>query len=358
MRIVIDLDGTICEIKKSGQSYEEVFPNKGAVERVRALKEAGHYIIIQTARHMKTCGGDQGQVVARIGKRTLEWLDKHGIAYDEVYFGKPYADVYIDDLSHKYLDWESMPTDTFNDKKVNVLIPMAGKGSRFLQAGFDMPKPLIEVKGKTMIEWAMKTFDFLHSVEEKQYIFVILKEHDEQYGLGDTLRKMFGSDSIVLTVGTVTRGQAETCLIAKELINNYNKLFIYNCDTYSVSTIWDLIEAENPDGILTCFTAEDPRYSYAKLDQYGYVCETAEKKVISNLATTGLYYFRRGADFVSTAERMVENNEQHNNEFYVAPLYNQLIKAGKRIRTVMVDENWVLGTPEELQVFNERYMSN
>ena len=352
---MIDLDGTIAELKKDGQTYADVRVNEGAVEKLRDLKAHGHYIIIQTARHMKTCDGNQGKVVAKIGKITLDWLEKNNIPYDEVYFGKPYTDIYIDDLAHKFTEWGAIKPEHLDTEKVNILIPMAGAGSRFVKAGYRDPKPLIDVLGEPMINWAMKSFNFLDKVQNHQLIFVILKEHDEKYNLSARLKKVFGQNIQVIPLDAVTRGQAETCLKAKEHINNHNKLFIYNCDNYSTSNIWEMIHEENPDGIIPCFEATDPRYSYAKNDSYGYVCETAEKRAISNLATTGMYYFRRGADFVSSAETMIIKNIMHNNEFYVAPCYNELLKSGKKIKTILVDTNHVMGTPEELDHFIKTY---
>ncbi|MBI5003533.1 NTP transferase domain-containing protein [Candidatus Kaiserbacteria bacterium] len=355
MRILIDLDGTICELRKKGQDYSDVRINPQAVERLRTLKAAGHYIILQTARHMKTCSGDQGQVVAKIGKKTLDWLARHEIPYDEIYFGKPYADVYLDDNARTFISWEDISAPEWDTERVNILIPMAGRGSRFAQAGFTDPKPLIPTHGATMVEWAMRSFDFLKQIKRYKLIFIILKEHDEKYKLSTELKRKFGQDTVVIAIDEVTRGQAETCLAATSHIDNYNQLFIYNCDTYSTSKIWDLIQEEKPDGVIPVFTATDPRYSYAKVDEYGYVQQTAEKRAISDQASTGMYYFKRGSDFVRAAEKMIATGEMHNGEFYVIPCYNELLKSGKNIRTIPVDDYWVLGTPEELETFNKNF---
>lgn len=111
MRICIDLDGVVCQLKKSGQSYAELEPVDGAVERLASLRAAGHYIILYTARHMKTCGANVGQVLARQGKTTLDWLEKHQIAYDEIYFGKPHADIYLDDNAVRFGAWSEIAAD-------------------------------------------------------------------------------------------------------------------------------------------------------------------------------------------------------------------------------------------------------
>ena len=111
MRICIDLDGVICELRQPGQSYSELKPTLGAVEKLRTLRQAGHYIIIATARHMQTCGGNVGQVIARQGQITLEWLSRYAIEYDEIHFGKPHAHVYIDDNALTFRSWDQIAGD-------------------------------------------------------------------------------------------------------------------------------------------------------------------------------------------------------------------------------------------------------
>jgi capsule biosynthesis phosphatase len=111
MKICIDLDGVICQLKKEGEQYPDLLPVDGAPESLRALKENGHYIIINTARHMKTCQGNLGAVQARISLITLNWLEKYGVPYDEIYFGKPHADIYIDDNAYRFIDWQSIAND-------------------------------------------------------------------------------------------------------------------------------------------------------------------------------------------------------------------------------------------------------
>lgn len=111
MRIVIDLDGTICEIKKTNQSYEDVKPLPGAVEKIAQLRSHGHYVIIQTARNMVTCESNLGKVMKNVGLVTLNWLKKYAVEYDEIYFGKPYGDIYIDDHALRFDDWKYLETE-------------------------------------------------------------------------------------------------------------------------------------------------------------------------------------------------------------------------------------------------------
>jgi capsule biosynthesis phosphatase len=114
MRICIDLDGVICNLKEAGQTYEELLPVPGAPEKLKALKQSGHYIIINTARHMKTCQGNLGMVGAKITLVTLKWLEKYDIPHDEIYFGKPHADVYIDDNAYRFSNWTNISEDGSN----------------------------------------------------------------------------------------------------------------------------------------------------------------------------------------------------------------------------------------------------
>jgi capsule biosynthesis phosphatase len=111
MRICLDLDGVICRLREPGEQYADLQPVAGAVEKLRELRAAGHYIILATARHMKTCDGNVGKVVARQGATTLDWLARHGIEYDEIHFGKPHADVYIDDNALRFETWDRIAGD-------------------------------------------------------------------------------------------------------------------------------------------------------------------------------------------------------------------------------------------------------
>lgn len=113
-RICLDLDGVIAGFKQPGQDYSMVEPIPGAVMKIKQLKAAGHYIIIHTARHMKTCEGNVGLVNARITKITLDWLEKHQVQYDEIYFGKPWADIYVDDNAYRFNSWNEIDADGLN----------------------------------------------------------------------------------------------------------------------------------------------------------------------------------------------------------------------------------------------------
>jgi len=247
-------------------------------------------------------------------------------------------------VTNNNLKWE--------DNKMNVLIPMAGAGSRFQQAGYTFPKPLIDVKGKPMIQVVVENLGI-----DANFIFVVQKEHREKYNL-DTLLNLIAPNSKVVEVDGLTEGAACTALLAKEYIDNDNPLFFANSDQF---VEWDSTEfmykmnETDADGGIVSFRATHPKWSFAKVDENGLVTEVAEKNPISDIATVGYYYWKHGSDFVKYAEEMIEKDIRVNNEFYVCPVFNQAIEGGKQIRTFDIPKMWGLGTPEDLKYYLENY---
>lgn len=239
--------------------------------------------------------------------------------------------------------------------KMNVLIPMAGAGSRFEKAGYTFPKPLIDVRGKPMIQWVVDNLNV-----EAKYIFIVQKNHFEKYNLKDTLNNFCPNNEIVQIDG-ITEGAACTTLLAKQYIDKDEPLIIANSDQFVewnneefiyTSTTGDL------DGNILTFKSTHPKWSYAKTNELGYVTEVAEKRPISDIATVGIYYWRRGSDYVKYAEQMIQKNIRVNNEFYVCPVFNEAIEDGKKIRTFNIEKMWGLGTPEDLEHFLKNYEVN
>ncbi len=245
-----------------------------------------------------------------------------------------------------------MKSPAWRDEKLNVLIPMAGAGSRFEQAGYTFPKPLIDVKGKPMIQVVVENLNI-----EANYIFIVQKSHREKYNL-DTLLNLITPGCKIVEVEGVTEGAAVTALMAKEYINNDAPLFFANSDQFAE---WDSNEfmykmnETNADGGIVTFEATHPKWSFAKIDENGLVTEVAEKNPISNIATVGYYYWKHGSDFVKYAEQMIDQNVRVNNEFYVCPVFNQAIEDCKQIRTFNIKGMWGLGTPEDLKYYLENY---
>jgi HAD superfamily hydrolase (TIGR01509 family) len=238
------------------------------------------------------------------------------------------------------------------DKKMNVLIPMAGAGSRFEKAGYTFPKPLIEVKGKPMIQVVVENLNI-----DANYIYVVQKSHREKYNL-DTLLNLITPGCKIVEVEGVTEGAACTALLAKDFINNDSPLFFANSDQFvewnSNDFMYKMQENKVDGGIVT-FEATHPKWSFAKIDENGIVTQVAEKNPISNIATVGYYYWKTGADFVKYAEQMIDNDIRVNNEFYVCPVFNEAIKDNKKIRTFNIEKMWGLGTPEDLKYYLENY---
>jgi len=246
----------------------------------------------------------------------------------------------------------NMKSPAWRDEKLNVLIPMAGAGSRFEQAGYTFPKPLIEVKNKPMIQVVVDNLNI-----KANYIYIVQKKHREKYNL-DTLLNLLTPECKIVEVDGLTEGAACTALLAKEFIDNDAPLFFANSDQFvewdSNEFMYKMNETDADGGIVT-FEATHPKWSFAKIDDKGLVTEVAEKNPISNIATVGYYYWKHGSDFVKYAEQMIDKNIRVNNEFYVCPVFNEAVGDNKQIRTFNVEGMWGLGTPEDLKYYLENY---
>ncbi len=238
------------------------------------------------------------------------------------------------------------------DKKMNVIIPMAGLGSRFSQAGYTFPKPLIEVHGKPMIQIVIENLGLTAN-----YIYVVQKSHRIKYNL-DAMLSLITPGCQIVEVDGVTEGAACTILLAEQLINNDDPLVIANSDQYIEWNSLDFFYKMNEqdlDGGIVSFNSTHPKWSYVKLDEHDFVVEVAEKKPISDIATVGIYYWKHGKDFVKYAKQMIFKNIRVNEEFYVCPVYNEAIIENKKIKTFNVDKMWGIGTPEDLKYFVDNY---
>lgn len=236
---------------------------------------------------------------------------------------------------------------------LNIVVPMAGAGSRFAKAGYQDPKPLIPVRGEPMIRLVIEN---LRPQEGHRFIFICQKEHDKQYGLRDKLKSWAGEGSEVVLLDGLTEGAACTVLAAKELIDNDEPLMIANSDQWVDVNINDyLAAAAGLDGLIMTMKANDPKWSFVGLDDAGLVTRVVEKQVISDEATVGIYNYRRGRDFVKAAQEMIAANERVNGEFYVAPVYNRMIAQGARIGIHNVGSEargmYGLGIPADLDLF-------
>jgi NDP-sugar pyrophosphorylase family protein len=238
---------------------------------------------------------------------------------------------------------------------LNIVIPMAGAGSRFMEAGYLVPKPLIAVHNRQMIELVINN---LRPKREHRFIFLCRTEHIQRYNLRNMLKQWAGENAVILEVDRITDGAACTVLIARELIASSEPLMVANCDQYvdvSIDDYLEQIDGLNLDGMMMTLEASDPKWSYVSLDSEELVTKCVEKQVISNRATVGVYNFSKGLDFVNAADSMIKKNIRVNNEFYVAPVYNELIAKGQRIGIHNVgregDGMYGLGIPSDLEYF-------
>lgn len=242
----------------------------------------------------------------------------------------------------------------WEDTDLNVLIPMAGMGSRFRDAGFTFPKPLIEVHGRPMIQVVLENL-----AVKANFIFLVQKEHSDTYNMQQFLRTVSPGKTKIIEIDGLTEGAADTALNAREFIDSDAPLLIANSDQF---VEWDSMAAmysfqrEGVDvGILT-FESSHPKWSFVSTNsQTGLVERVEEKNPISNQATCGIYFWKRGSDFVNSVESMMAKNIRTNGEFYIAPSINELIKDGARVVTHQVSEMWGLGTPEDLNYFHDNF---
>lgn len=241
---------------------------------------------------------------------------------------------------------------------LNIVIPMAGRGSRFANAGYKLPKPLVPIHKKSLIECVTEN---IRPRCEHQFIYICLKEHIREYNLENRLEHIAPGCRIV-EVDRVTEGAACTVLLAQKYIDNEDMMMIANSDQYVEVDIDKYIEAiQENDGLIMTMKADHPKWSYIKYDENGKVTLVREKEVISDMATVGIYNYRRGADFVKYAQQMIDKNIRVNNEFYVAPVYNEMIEAGMSITYFSIgsveDGMYGLGTPEDLEIFRRTEIS-
>ncbi len=238
---------------------------------------------------------------------------------------------------------------------LNIVMPMAGWGSRFADAGYEKPKPLLPVHGRPMIDVVV---DNLRPSERHRFIFICRSEHCAEHNLETHLRSL--ADNVeVVAIDSVTRGAAETVLNAASHIDSDEPLMIANSDQFvgvSIDAYLAMMSRRGCDYFLMTMTADDPKWSYLRFDTEGSVVEVVEKRVVSTEATVGIYNYRHGDSFVSAAQKMIDEDALVNGEFYVAPVYNYLIGNGAELGYWNIgsegDGMWGLGIPRDLEAFN------
>ena len=235
-------------------------------------------------------------------------------------------------------------------RPLHIIMPMAGEGSRFMKEGWTTPKPLIELHGIPLFMRAIGSVSVAGAA--MKFSFIVRQEHIEHYHLEERLQA-FAPGCIVVPIDTVTEGAACTVLLAEKWINTDDPMMIANSDQYVDIDINEYLSAMgSADGLIMTLFADDAKWSFIRYDENNFVTMVREKEVISNEATVGIYNYRRGRDFVSAAHQMIEQNIRVNGEFYVAPVYNEMIRNGKKIVFHNIgDHMYGLGIPEDLEAF-------
>ncbi|MAX23470.1 MAG: glycosyl transferase family 2 [Phycisphaeraceae bacterium] len=240
---------------------------------------------------------------------------------------------------------------------LNILMPMAGRGKRFAEAGYTTPKPLIKVHGIPLTELVIRN---ITPSCKHRFIFACLQEHINEFGFDEHLRR-WAPGCVIIPISQVTAGAACTALLARQWIENDDQLMIANCDQWVDINIDDYLKHMtdlSADGLIMTMNADDPKWSYAGLNEDGMVTNVVEKEVISDQATVGIYNYAKGRYFCKAADTMIERKFQVNGEYYIAPAYNVLIEQSQKIVTYSVgsefDGMYGLGTPYDL----ERFLKN
>ena len=237
-------------------------------------------------------------------------------------------------------------------KKYNLLLPIAGKAQRFLDAGYRMPKPLILANHKHVIDWALDSI----KTDECNLIFIVRLDHILTYSIDKILKQKFGDDITIVVLDHITKGALETCVLAEKYMkDSHLPLLIYTPDVYFEPQFDPNSIESSSDGFLLTFKANSPDHSYCSYDENGNVKSVAEKEVISEQANVGVYYYKSSDLFLKYAKQALSNNYCIvNNEFYIAPMYNLMIKDGLRVTYKETPKMHVLGTPKTFEFFCDK----
>ena len=312
MRIVIDIDGTICETKKHGQTYEDLRVNPGAVKKIRQLKKDGHYIILHSARHMKSTNGNVKLVVKKIGPVTEKWLNKNGIVYDEIHFGKPYNQVLIDDRAFVFEGWPGFKPENFDHESLNIVINCVSWKPAALQ---------------NLAVWSKGLLKELVSVRKRNLIFIIPYK---QTDLAAVLKKTLGKTVQVIFCPSKIRGEIEQIFLARYLIDNFQRLLIFTAAITFKSKFLEYAE-DNLEGIIGVSSQQKTPKHFVINDFWGYAGKILSKNKAKSLPVAGLFYFNNGRDFISCATAAIRNKNE-----WVGETCNYLIERGQKVKTADV----------------------
>jgi dTDP-glucose pyrophosphorylase len=250
----------------------------------------------------------------------------------------------LDKIVHKITEINIAPRILYQNDDLTIVIPCAGAGSRFEKVGYTKPKPLIDVNVKPMIQVVLENLSI-----RAHYVYLVQKKFAQEF---KCLVNAITPGCTIIELDEITEGAACTILKAQDYINNDNPILIVNSDQYVEWNVKDfmnqMVSNKTLDAGISTFIDTQPKWSFVELNSDENVIRVAEKDPISDIATTGIYYWKHGSDFCKYAKQMIDKNIRVNGEFYVCPVFNEAIQDGKIIKTCMVDKMWGLGTPEDL----------
>lgn len=373
--IICDIDGTLCPVKAADQSYADLMPYPDMVAQLHAYRSRGFKITLHTARNMRTYEGNVGLINRYTLPVLLDWLEAWRVPYDEIVMGKPWPGhhgVYVDDRSIRPHEFKSMSfdeveamiaterrerdqvLDPVRNQPSNIVITMAGLGSRFRKAGYSVPKYEIEVNGRSLFDWSMLSLKYFLG-QGSRLIFVALAQQNAREFVAARCKALGLELSAFIELPELTDGQATSALSAESVWDPELPLGIYNIDTFVEP--WSLAPGDirpQSDGWVPCFKSVGDHWSFVRLGDDGWAVESAEKRRISEHATIGFYWFRTAALYSELyARHFAEGGGQEANERYIAPMYKSLIEEGGKvsIASLPVDAVHVLGTPDEVEAF-------
>lgn len=234
---------------------------------------------------------------------------------------------------------------------------MAGRGQRFAKEGWELPKPLISIEGKPMFWWALQS---LKDVAIDKLIVIALQEHEDQYNISKLLQEYAPTGTQLRIIPEVTEGQLCTVLTAEADFAQSKSILVIPSDTLIESPLGnkDQLFDASVDGIISVFDLPGDHWSFARVDEEGRVIEVKEKERISNLASTGVYFFRDIPEFLSLSKRMITSRELTKGEFYIMPVYQKMLNLGKNIRVATAEKMWDMGTPAAKKEFEKALVEN
>lgn len=239
---------------------------------------------------------------------------------------------------------------------MKAIMPIAGLGSRFTTVGITQPKPLIQVGDKPMVRWAGDSIPF---ISDDNFVFIVRQAHIDRCQIDEQLREIFSSDIDVISIDYLTEGPASTARLAEKYVDDSESVIITDSDHYFENQQYsDFVQSssDDADGMIPVFESTQGGLSYSKITDDGTVSQVKEKERISTYANIGAYYFDEFGDFCWALDRMESKGDVVNEEYYVAPTYNELLSAGKTVVAKECETVWSLGTPEDVERFEEEFL--